>query len=141
MVTIHNTPGDSRLQPPLPCLVRLDLFEVCAHRTKYLPSTIPSSFSCDCDVLALDIHGKTEDAAFNPVTPQDLQHPRTNTDSNNSYNTQLTRERGKIQKPACVEGHPVQPGMTSRTYHTKPDPKSMRVVVLLCLWGVKAILE
>jgi hypothetical protein len=31
--------------------------------------------------------------------------------------------------------HSAQPDMFWRTHHTKPDPKSMRVMPL-CLWGV-----
>ena len=34
----------------------------------------------------------------------------------------------------CAKGHSTQPDMFWRTYHTKSDPKSMRVMPL-CLWG------
>jgi hypothetical protein len=35
----------------------------------------------------------TGDAAFTPATPQDMQHPRANTDSHNSHNRQHARAK------------------------------------------------
>jgi hypothetical protein len=34
-----------------------------------------------------------------------------------------------------AKGHSAQPDLFWRKHHTKPDPKSMRVMPL-CLWGV-----
>ena len=53
--------------------------------------------------------------------------------------TQLTQHATHESKTKCTsiyaKGHSAQPEMFWRTHHTKPGPKSMRVMPL-CLWGV-----
>jgi hypothetical protein len=79
---------------------------------------------------------QTRNAAFTPATSQDSQHSRANTDSYNSHNTQHTTRKSKTKHTLLyAKGHLAQPGMFWRTHHTKPDPKSIRVMPL-CLWGV-----
>jgi len=75
---------------------------------------------------------QTEDSAFSPATPQDLQHSRA--DSHNLHNTKRTRVK---QKALCFMQKDTQPSQTcSGVYITpNPTPKSMWVPPL-CLWGV-----
>ena len=74
-----------------------------------------------------------EDAAFTPAAPQDSQHPRANTDSQLTHHA--THESKTKYTLLYAKEHSAQPGMFWRTHHTKPDPKSMRVMPL-CFWGV-----
>jgi hypothetical protein len=84
--------------------------------------------------FSLDSSHQAGNAAFTTATLRKLQHPRANTDSENSHNKQHTRVKQKKSLRYTNE-HLAQPEIFSSEHRTKHDPKSMRVMPL-CLWGV-----
>jgi hypothetical protein len=72
---------------------------------------------------------ETGNAAFTPATPHDLQQ----LESQHRLKQLKHHERHESKTKHTLlyaKGHSAQPDKFWRTHHTKPDPKSMRVMPL-----------